>query len=127
MKIEFYKNTDLIDPLLLERIQVFDDEKIIDFFKDPFTFNIGIVTDNDKVLGTGVVRVINEVKMVLNPKLSNFKKASIIKTLLNSAMVRTQCSEIIVEISKGGDHYIDLLVKHYDFYETYGKVLRLEK
>jgi hypothetical protein len=128
MRIEFYTNTNLIDPLLLDELKVFDSEGILKFFNDPFTFNIGITFDNNnKIIGAGIIRVVNEFKMFIDPELSNIKKAAIIKILLDNAENLKQCNETIVEISKGGDHYIDLLVKHYDFYETSGQVLRLEK
>lgn len=111
----------------LEQLRLIDNEKLVEFFNDPFTFNIGIVYEHGKILGFGLIRVVNEFKMSLDPNISEFSKAKTIKKLLDSACELSQCNEIIVEITKGGMHYIDSLVKHYNFYETKSTVLRMEK
>lgn len=111
----------------INEIKKYDKENISDFFSDPFTFNIGIATNGNEVLGAGVIRVINEFKIIINPTLSDFRKAKVINTLIKEAFKNAQCNEIIVDITQGGDHYINILNKHFGFQKAYGEVLRLER
>lgn len=128
MKLDLYSLDIPVPPKITENIRKFDREYISEYFYDPFTFDVGILSDSNssgKILGAGVVRVVNEFKIVLNPELSDFKKARIIEILMKTAKEKAQCNEIIVEITQGGGHYINLLINHFDFQPTYGEVLRL--
>lgn len=129
MLIKVYSDSKEIDKKYLDQLILIDEERVLEFINDPFTFNVGIVLDDEKekVLGFGLIRVVNEVKMILNPELSNTIKARVLKYLLDEAKHISQCNEVLAEITRGGDHYIDSLVKHFNFYETSGKVLRFEK
>ena len=130
MKLDLYSLDIPVPPKISEKIRKFDKEYISDYFYDPFTFDIGILSDSNsegKILGAGIIRVVNEFKMILNPELSDFKKARIIDILMKIAKEKAQCNEIIIEITQGGKHYINLLTNHFDFQKTYGEVLRLEK
>lgn len=126
MQLEIYQNLDSINKDDIEVLSKYDNEYLLQYLKDPFTFDVGIARDGN-ILGIGIIRVINEFKMLLNPNMTNFRKAKVIKMLLEEASKRSQCNEIIVEISKGGFHYEQLLVDHFDFQPTYGRVFRLEK
>lgn len=109
----------------LERLKLIDEEGLETWLSDPFTFNICICYEGNQILGFGLIRVVNEFRMCLNRDYSNFKKAKIIKGLLCRAIELGQCNEIIVEISKGGPHYIQSLVNR--GFKELDPVLRLEK
>src|SRR5437660_11634222 len=130
MNIQIYPNINLINKEYLNDIEKFDDEGIISFFADPFTFNIGIAINNEgKVIGTGLIRVIDEFRMALDDNLSNMTKARIIRLLMKEALIKRSCNEAIVCISKPENNiesYSELLKKHFNFYEDNNKFLRLE-
>jgi len=110
----------------IKEIEKFDKEHIHPYIFDPFTFNTGILlADNSQVVGFGIIRVVNEIKLVLNPNLSNFNKARAIKLLLDNGIPLCQCNEIIAYITQGGNHYEGLLKKHYNFEYEPGTLLRL--
>lgn len=112
---------------IASRIREFDVEGLLDFCYDPFTFSIGVVFHEDgSILGVGMIRVVNEFKMIINDKLQDYTKAKMIKMLLEEAKNLSQCNEIIVEITKGGPHYEAILENHFDFQPTQD-VLRMEK
>lgn len=129
MKLEVNK---LISKGDLDEISKFDIENISDYLNDPFTFTNGIVYgSNDNVLGCGVIRVINEFKIVIDSKLPNYIKAKVLKLLLDKALKLKQCNEVIISLTQPENfielqHYKDLIQKHYNFQEETGIVLRLE-
>lgn len=112
----------------LGKIRHYDIENITDFVYDPFTFNTGIlIGDNSEVIGMGIIRVINEIKLVLDPGLSNFQKSLAIKKLMNAGVPLCQCNEVIAYITSGGKKYENLLKMHYNFSHEPGTLLRLFK
>lgn len=127
MTLNIYTTIDQISTEDLRDIINFDYDAVSNFINDPFTFNIGIVKYNGKVVGFGIIRVVNEFKLALDPKISNITKARAIKRLLNSAIELAQCNEIIASITNGGEHYVNLLEKHFRFYRDSGVLTRLEK
>ena len=126
MLIELYTNSNAISKESINEIRSFDSENISDFICDPFTFICATVHSGDSIVGAGIIRVINEFKMTLNPKLSSFMKAKVLKVLIDEGIKRKQCNEIVVSITKGGNHYKDILYKHYGFEEDLGSLMRLE-
>lgn len=127
MNLRVYHKEEGIPENLRSQINDFQVERITEFFEDPYTFNIGIVTDEDDiVLGVGVIRVVNEFKMQLNPQLSNLSKARVLKSLLNEAISRRHCGEIIAMITQGGVSYEDMLIKHFNFQKMDGTPLKWE-
>lgn len=130
MKLEIYKDPNLINEKTLNQIKDLDDEGIANFIFDPFTFNAGIVKDEENVIGFGLVRVISEFKMVINSDLNKITKAKIIKFLMREALELKKTNEVIVSITKpfdGIEHYASILQKHYDFREDPNLLLRLER
>lgn len=128
MNIKVYKSWKEIPEETVKEIYQFDKEKIGGYFFDPFTFHIGVVFANDgRVIGAGVVRVVNEFKIIMNPEFKNITKAKSISKLFDAALSNMQCNEAVVEITQGEEHYEELLIKHFKFFHTYGNVLRLEK
>lgn len=108
----------------------FDDEGIALYLNDPFTQISGIIReDNDEVVAVGILRMINEWKLIVNPLASHFEVSKAIKELSKQGM--TYClahgsNEIYARITKGGDHYTKLLKKHFGFKEANGILLKLE-
>ena len=101
------------------KISKFDEEGLFQFFNDPYTFDSGIVFDDsgDKILGAGIVRVLEEVRTTIDPKLDDFQKAKIVKILVETAIKRRKTPEMLAFISKGGYSYRELLHKHFGFNE----------
>ena len=92
------------------KISEFDNEQIYQFTNDPFTFNSKIVlNDKDEILAAGFIRVVNEFKVTVNPNISNFMKAKVIDELIKYGLSNSQCNEIIVELTNGGNHYANIL------------------
>ena len=110
------------------KISEFDTEQIYQFTNDPFTFNSKIVlNDKDEILAAGFIRVVNEFKVTVNPKISNFMKAKVIDELIKYGISNSQCNEIIVELTNGGNHYANILEKHFKFQYGNGILMRLER
>lgn len=111
----------------IKQVEEFQSELIADFFHDPYTFSIGfVINEEGKVQGVGLIRVINEFKMQLNPELSNLTKVRVIKDLLNEAISRRHCGEILAMITQGGASYVGLLEKHFNFHRIDGTPLKWE-
>ena len=127
MNLAVYIKGDSLPLGILEQIKQFQTEDISEYFSDPYTFDIGIITDEEnKVLGVGIIRVVDELKMSLNNELSNIEKAIALKALLNEAIARRHCGEILVMITQGGEHYVNLLQRHFDFQEIKGIPMKWE-
>src|SRR6185503_2979987 len=133
MILRLYSNIQSIPKEILDEINLFDIEKISDYFADPFTFNIGIVFNDsgDNILGAGINRLINEFKLVLNPESTNHIKAKVLNTLMNKAISMMQCNELSVSLTLPSnfiesEHYKDILIKHFDFDEDDNITLRKE-
>lgn len=129
MILKTFKNIDEIPPEDLLSIATYDKDKTFDYFGNPFTFDIGIVTDDDRIIGAGIIRVINEFKMIMNPHLPKLTRIKTLKLLIEKAIELKQCSEVLVSLTspygeKDLKNYIKLLRSEYGFYEDLGKVLR---
>jgi len=112
----------------IKKLFEFDNEGICDYLNDSFTFNKGIlISDKGLVIGAGVLRVLNEFKMTLDPTLSDYQKAKAIKMLMKVALEKSQCNEILLKITKDIPKFSSLLMTHYNFEITPGLTLRLEK
>jgi hypothetical protein len=112
----------------VQKIAEFDDEGFSYYLRDPFTFNSAILFGSDgKILGAGVIRVVNEFKMSLDPNLSNLQKAKALKILMKLALEHAQCNEILGVITKGGLSYTKILKDHYGFEFQPGILLKLER
>ena len=135
MQLKIYDNrTEDIPIGVLNEINKMDIEGISDYFSDPFTFNIGIVYDdiNGKVLGAGIIRVINEFKMVIENNIPDIIKSKVLKTFTDKALELKQCNEVLISLTLPDnieeiEKYKELMKKHFNFYENDGIVLRLEK
>ena len=112
-----------------DEISKFDNEKIFNLVKDPYTFTHGIVLNDveDLVLGLGIVRVVDEFKVVLNPSSTNLMKAKTLRYLLGYGITQMSTNEVIASITQGGDQYVNILEKHYKFYKDTGILVRMEK
>lgn len=111
------------------KIAVFDSEGTVEYLGDKFTFISGVVRNETDIVVLGIGRVVNEFKIVINPKYSNLQVAKAIKTLFNEAINWAKCSgsnETIVIITKGGDKYQEFLSKHFGFEKIDGTPMRLE-
>lgn len=109
----------------LIKLKEIDEEGLNTWIEDPFTFNICICWEKDKILGFGLIRIVNEFRMCLNEDSSNYKKAKVIKELMGCAIELSQCNEILVEISKGGPQYTQSLINR--GFKECDPVLRREK
>ena len=116
------KDGEVILPYLSKMIEM-EDLKIT---LDPFTYKSGIVEDKNKVIAVGILRLINEWKLIVNPKSSNYQIAKAIKLLTEQAL-KESSTEIHAIIDKGGEKYIELLKRHFNFREPEGSFLRMEK
>ena len=125
MTIDVYN--DKISSELVDEIRKFDEEGISNYLNDPFTFTTGIVTSGDKIIAAGIIRVINELKVVIRPEISNIHKVKVLKLLLRESNKRIQCNEAIALITDGGYHYVNVLKNHFGFREESGVMLRLER
>lgn len=112
---------------VVKKIQSFDSEHISDYFNDPFTFTVGVVHSDTDTVAVGIIRVVSEYKIIVNPTASNIHKAAAIKQLFIEAIHRTKCNEVLVIITKGGQEYEELLSKHFGFEKINGTPMRLEK
>ena len=112
---------------LIEEIKKFDGEGIHTYLNDPFTFATGIVHSNDKIVAAGILRVVNELKIIIKPEISNVHKAMAITLLLKEVNKNMQCNEAIALITDGGDYYINILKDRFKFREESGVMLRLER
>ncbi|MEX0596830.1 MAG: hypothetical protein WD512_10040 [Candidatus Paceibacterota bacterium] len=111
------------------KISVFDTDGVLDYTEDKFTLIQGIVKQEDEVIALGIGRIVNEFKISINPKFSNFQVAKAIKTLFEEAMdwaKKFGSNEILVIITKGGENYENLLIKHFGFEKVSGTPLRGE-
>jgi hypothetical protein len=108
---------------LLNQVVEFDEEGLLSWVGDTFTMERVAVLEDGRVLALGLLRVIEEYKIILDPKLKNTKKAAIIKELMEESTVRSRCNETIVFITRGGDHYVRLLKKHFGFTDREGIAL----
>lgn len=112
---------------LIEDIRKFDAEDISSYTKDPFTFEkVAVLDDNGKPIALGILRVVEEYKIILDPKLSNRQKTIIIRELMTESRYRNRCNEVIVFITQGGEHYKNFLKKHFGFRERDGIALMKE-
>lgn len=127
MTLDLYTAANQIPIKDFQQLIVIDNDCISTFINDPFTFVIGVMKSDSRVLGFGLIRVVNEFKMALDSGLTNTMKARTIHGLLSSAIKLSQCNEMIASITKGGDHYIQLLEKHFRFSVDPGVLMRLEK
>lgn len=115
MILNIYTKIDQISPKELREMKEFDEENLSIYLNDPFTFHVGVIRNEGKVIAFGLIRVVTEFKMAINPELSNFKKAGIIKKLLDNAIELSPTNEIFASITKGSGHYINILSKHFHF------------
>lgn len=127
MTIDLYTEASQIPVKDFQQLVILDNDSICTFIGDPYTFTIGVLKNNKRVVGFGLIRVVNEFKMALDLDLTNFQKAQAINGLLKVAIKLSQCNEIIASITKGGDHYIKLLENHFKFSIDNGVLMRLEK
>lgn len=101
--------------------------EIVTYLNDPFTFTTGIVSNkNNEILACGLIRVVNELKVVIKSDIGTYAKTVALRLLLEEANKRMQCNEAIALITNGGDHYVNILKQHFKFYEDHGIFLRLE-
>jgi hypothetical protein len=122
-----YTKGESIPQSYIDQVIGFQSEEISEYFKDPYTFDIGFVLDDEqRVLGVGLIRVIAEFKMQLSPSLSNPEKAIIVRDLMNEAISRRPCGEIVAFISQGGLSYELFLQKHFDFNKIKGTPMKWE-
>jgi len=132
MIVQVYKDFDSVPESDLDQIIIFDKEKIFEYFKDPFTFNIGIVKVMNNVVGAGIIRVVNEFKMTIDNELPKVTKAKILKSLMEQAgLPLKQCREVIVSLSlpktvKELNNYSEILKSHYGFERDTNIVMRRE-
>ena len=122
----------LFDPqqeqLLKDRHIPFDSERLLPYLDDPFTTLAGIIED-DRPIAVGIVRLVNEFKIIVNPDISAFKKAKAINALMRAAIYNTSqhgANEIYALITQGGEHYQELLSKHFEFYTPAGTLMKKE-
>lgn len=114
-----------IPPKVVEEVKKFDmDGCVSSYLNDPFTFTTGLAISGGKIIAVGVVRVINEIKIVIDPSIHDLTKARALKLLLDEAPLKTQCNEVVAVITQGGNHYVNILKNHYEFKEDYGVFLR---
>lgn len=126
MKIEIFEAK--VPNHLVQLVKNIDIDGIAAYINDPYTFTTGIVRDNEgEIIATGLIRVVNELKVILKPELSNINKAMALKLLLIEAKKRLQCNEAVALITQGGTHYTNILKTHFNFYEDPGIFLRLER
>lgn len=126
MKIDVYEAK--IPDHLVQLIKNIDEDGIAAYLNDPYTFTTGIVrSDEGEIIAAGLIRVVNELKVILKPELSNINKAMALKLLLMEAKARLQCNEAVALITQGGTHYTNILKTHFHFYEDPGIFLRLER
>lgn len=125
MTIEIFD--DNISQELINEVRKFDVEGISDYLNDSFTFTTGIVTSRGRMVAIGIIRVVNELKVIVRPEISNIHKAAALRLLLNESKSKMQCNEAFALITNGGDHYINILKNHYRFREDYGVFLRLDR
>lgn len=115
---------------LLNAIKKIDKEGVSSYLNDPYTFTTGIVystiNDKDEIVAAGIIRVVNELKVILKPELSDILKAKALKLLLDTSTSMMQCNEAVAIITQGGDHYVNILKDHFNFFEEPGTFLRLE-
>ncbi len=112
------------------KIAVFDSEGIAEYLDDKFTFISGVVRNETDIIVLGVGRVVNEFKIVVNPKYSKFQIAKAISTLFREANHWAKhggSNETIVIITKGNKPYIKLLNRHFGFEEIDGTPMKLEE
>jgi len=118
---------DRVNPKDLTQIHQFDDEGITYYLNDPFTFNKALVIEDNTIIGAGCVRVLNEFKMILNPDLSDYKKAKVLKLLMDEAIKKAQCSEILINVTKDIPRFSQRLITHYNTEIRPGFFLKLER
>jgi len=104
-----------------ETIKSFDKEGLSHFLDDPFTFKRIIIENEEGIILVGMRRVINEFKIITNNNCSNLDIARALNhayyILLQDAIKRCP-TEIYVFITRGGNHFINLLKKHMGFKEV---------
>jgi len=109
-------------------IESFDSENILPYAHDPFTLICGIVEDDEDFVALGVCKVVNEFKVIINPKVSKGKIAIAIDTLIKQAIKKCKAegaNEILAIITQGGESYENFLSKRYNFEKVNGTPLRL--
>ena len=131
MDLEIHKNISSISVEELIKIFNLDIDGTFNYFDDPFTFNIGVVKNGDQILGAGIIRVVNELKMILDQDLPRITKAKVLQGLMDEAIKLRQCKELLVTLTFPQDFkklmkYSNLLKDHYNFYEDNSILMRKE-
>lgn len=113
----------------LETIKVFDQENLFPYLLDPFTFKKIVIEDDKGIILVGMRRVINEFKIIPNNARSNLDIVRAIKAAFDVGVkdVMERCpTDVYVFITRGGEHYVNILKKHIGFTEVSGIPLRIE-
>jgi hypothetical protein len=116
-----------ITPLDKEQIALYDRENMLLFLDDPFTLKT-VVLQNEagEAIGLGLIRPITEYKMVLNPNLSLTEKVKGLQMLMHTARIEDPCNESLIIVTQGGQHFVNILEKHFNFFKVNGIPLKLE-
>lgn len=120
-----------IDNNLLEKIISIDNENISSYLRDPFTQVNGVVSNDDgEIIAVGLIRIVNEWKVIINKDISKFEVAKAIRELGKQAMIignQKGSNEVYAIITQGEDNYKELLKKHFGFKEiNHQSLLKLE-
>ena len=113
----------------IDTVKLFDSEGIHKFLSDPFTFGKVVLEDEKGIILVGMRRVINEFKIIPNNNRSNLDIAVCIQSAFNMGVsdALQRCpTEVYVFITRGGEHYVNLLKKHMKFTDVKGIPLKLE-
>ena len=107
----------------LEVIKTFDQENILPYLSDPFTFKKIIIEDDNGIILVGLRRVVNEYKFIHNSNRSNSDIALAIKEVFGPLFkdtVERVPNDIYAIIMKDqsldqGTKLSNLLIKHFGF------------
>lgn len=126
MEMIFVDESNPLREEVIEEIRKFDTEGLLDYINDPFTFEVGVVYEDDKPIAFAILKVIEEYKIAIDERLSARHKAVIIRDFMSEASIRRRSNEVVVFLTKGGEPYEQFLKRHFNFHKPEGIPLKLE-
>lgn len=126
MEMIFVDESNPLRESVIESIREFDSEGLLDYINDPFTFEIGVVYEDEKPIAFAILKVIEEYKIAIAENLHPRQKAVIIKEFMSEASIRRKSNEVVVFLTKGGEPYEQFLKRHFGFQSPDGIPLKLE-
>lgn len=126
------KETDRILNEKKESISSVDIGNVLQYTNDPFTVKSFLVEDDKGFVTLGIIRIVNDFKVIFNPRSSKMKIAIALDKMFKEGLLYCKekgSNEIYTTISHGGEKqelFVKYLIRHYGFERLSGTSLLLE-